>query len=207
MATDSVDLEAFMFAFVMATFSTYVMVIFNGRQQTCLNQGPVAMPTWVAVWVVVFCITLDIYYNNRHTIRYPSGGYYDGDVDADGQPHGRGVQMSGDGKFSYAGTFRHGVKDGFGKATLSDGGVYEGEWYRDMRHGYGTYVRDGSTYTGQWSADKAHGHGTLNRSNGVRMKGEWKDGMRHGQFKVEYPDGKTEEYAQFDRTFERENAF
>ena len=40
----------------------------------------------------------------------------------------------------YEGTFRNGVLHGKGKATYSDGAVYEGDWVKGVREGKRTYI-------------------------------------------------------------------
>ncbi len=56
---------------------------------------------------------------------------YEGDVDENGKPHGRG------------------------KGMFSSNNVYEGEWKNGLRHGKGTDESDnGSSYDGQWKHDK-----------------------------------------------------
>lgn len=46
--------------------------------------------------------------------------------------------------------------------AYSDGSVYSGSWYRDLKHGSGTLTwKDNITYTGQWELNQPHGKGIL----------------------------------------------
>lgn len=44
---------------------------------------------------------------------------------------------------TYVGEWKHGVRSGFGKYTLPDGTVYEGQFNLDRKHGAGTLRRHG----------------------------------------------------------------
>ena len=86
---------------------------------------------------------------------------YEGDVDENGKPHGRG------------------------KGMFSSNNVYEGEWKNGLRHGKGTDESDnGSSYDGQWKHDKRNGKGitiTTHTDGSVEYDGEFKGNMYHGE--------------------------
>lgn len=44
------------------------------------------------------------------------------------------------------------AKEGVGRLTLTNGEIYEGEFYRDMIHGEGVFTKvNGSTIRGVWN--------------------------------------------------------
>ena len=54
----------------------------------------------------------------------------------------------------YDGEWCENEKHRFGKLMQSDGGVYEGNWVRDVREDYGTYVFPNDTrYGGAWKSN------------------------------------------------------
>ena len=45
--------------------------------------------------------------------------------------------------------------------------IYEGTWKSGLRHGFGIQMwPDGSVYEGEWNNDQAHGYGRLVGKNG-----------------------------------------
>ena len=62
------------------------------------------------------------------TIECEDGRRYEGEVNGDGQPHGRGIEVRPDG-IRYEGDFRDGKPSGRGSVTCSEhAGGYEGEF-------------------------------------------------------------------------------
>ena len=99
---------------------------------------------------------------------------YRGDVDEDGEAHGRGTLfISGYGY--YAGEFRHGKAHGQGTTHWTGILTYVGE-HRDGV-GYGLGVIDnhitGEKYEGFVVNDKKHGLGKLVKSDGTVIEGTW----------------------------------
>ena len=145
----------------------------------------------------------------RQTIKFKDGSQYEGEVNAQGQPHGKGYLNSpsstGSGRRDrYEGEFKNGKKDGFGYMSYELNGAnaeYEGEWKDDKRCGKGKYnyytmgggARHGYQYEGEWLDDKEHGQGVsinddergLHLSN-IReiYEGGFKEGKRHGHGKI-----------------------
>jgi hypothetical protein len=65
---------------------------------------------------------------------------------------------------------------------------YEGQWMRDVKHGYGSYrfashrqgVPHGAQYVGQWYEGKMHGQGTYNYADGQRFHGQFDRNLKSG---------------------------
>lgn len=103
----------------------------------------------------------------------------------------------------YAGDWKNGKPEGFGRACYTTGQFYESTWKNGKNHGYGIYVdlsRDceesfvgkfseakyesgtytfgnTSTYSGHWMNNKKHGFGTSAYTDGVRETGIWEKGQ------------------------------
>ena len=143
------------------------------------------------------------------TIEFKDGSRYDGEVNAQGQPHGKGYMDSpsdtGCGRRDrYEGEFKNGKKDGFGHMSYELNGYtaeYEGEWKDDKRCGQGIYqcysmgggASHDYTYEGEWLDDKEHGFGTsVNYDQrgthlstiSEKYEGYFKEGKRHGRGKI-----------------------
>ena len=83
-----------------------------------------------------------------------------------------------------------------GKGTyirVTDKATYTGEWYNNVRHGYGVEEipsKEGTQrYEGEWKEDKRCGFGKILYANGDRYEGEWLDNLKHGQGKFYYTNG------------------
>ena len=138
-------------------------------------------------------------------IDFPDGSHYEGEVNAKGQPHGKGYMDSPSPtgclrRDRYEGEFKDGKKDGFGYMNYELNGYvaeYEGEWKDDKRCGKGAYKRysmgGGASHTykyeGEWLNDLEHGQGTQTNSDehGIHLStitevytGGFKEGKRHG---------------------------
>jgi hypothetical protein len=61
------------------------------------------------------------------------------------------------------------------------GGVADGDWVDDKRHGWGkmTFVR-GLQYEGEWAQDKTEGFGVCVYENGDQYSGDWLNDHRWG---------------------------
>ena len=83
----------------------------------------------------------------------------------------------------YEGTLHNDLPDGLGKATETDGTVYDGQWRAGMREGYGSET-DGVTgvqYIGEWHEDVWEGDGILSYGDTGRYHGQFQNGMINGQ--------------------------
>ncbi|GHS91484.1 hypothetical protein AGMMS49949_01970 [Alphaproteobacteria bacterium] len=103
----------------------------------------------------------------RAILAYPtSEDSYEGAVNKNGKPHGKGV------------------------LKYDDGRIYDGEWVNGKEHGTGTLTKpDGSTYKGDWVKGKKHGTGILTTADGSTDKGDWVNGKRQGKGEQTYKDG------------------
>lgn len=56
--------------------------------------------------------------------------------------------------------------------------IYEGQWYKDKRHGHGVLRVPGHyTYCGEWSHNSRTGNGILMYEDGRREEGAWENGQ------------------------------
>jgi len=75
----------------------------------------------------------------------------------------------------YEGKFYKGLRHDYGKFTY-DSIVYEGDYENDMKkHGKETY-HDGSYYSGNWKDDKQHGEGVFVDESGEKSSGLFENG-------------------------------
>lgn len=116
----------------------------------------------------------------------------------------------------YEGDLKNGLREGFGKLTLSDGSIYEGGFENDVPsdadatlsfsdgrlyqgtfingqiQGYGTLDwPNGDVYNGTFNANSITGSGTFFWASGnVTYTGTLQDGLRHGLGVMSWPDGR-----------------
>ena len=80
----------------------------------------------------------------------------------------------------YEGEFVKGYKEGYGRFYIA-GEIYQGYYKNGKKDGHGKYTwPDGDSYVGQWKNDKQQGEGTYTWSNGSKYSGLWKDDRRDG---------------------------
>ena len=106
---------------------------------------------------------------------------------------GRKKKVYRDGN-KYDGDFVEDKRQGKGTyIRVTDKATYTGEWYNNVRHGYGVEEipsKEGTQrYEGEWKEDKRCGFGKILYANGDRYEGEWLDNLRHGQGKFYYTNG------------------
>ncbi|RDX76652.1 Phosphatidylinositol 4-phosphate 5-kinase 9, partial [Mucuna pruriens] len=91
---------------------------------------------------------------------------------------------------SYSGSLLGNTPEGRGKYVWSDGCVYEGEWRRGMKNGFGKIQwPSGVSYEGEYSGGYIHGTGTYVRSDNLTYKGRWRLNLKHGLGYQVYPNG------------------
>ncbi|CAF1420917.1 unnamed protein product [Adineta ricciae] len=119
-------------------------------------------------------------------IDYDNEDIYEGELDNEDRPHGRGVYThhteAGEVQVGvYDGEWQNGKKHGEGAHHYRNGDVYNGSWQNGLRHGHGTYTYHKKTanqsvkYVGNWENDQKHGKGTMTFSNGDKYEGDWKN--------------------------------
>jgi hypothetical protein len=129
------------------------------------------------------------------------------------------------GNIQYTGDFSMGLRNGKGTATFSDGSTYSGDWVNNMMEGNGTYsfgrqykykgefkankfegqgvlMTPEGEHKGEFKNSKPHGPGSMTSSrSGNRLKGNWVNGKKEGDFLLIRSDG-TEEKVKFSRDIE-----
>lgn len=132
------------------------------------------------------------YMNGYGLMVYADGEKYDGEW-ADGKRHGQGTYFYASGA-KYEGAWVDG--DRHGKGThyyVNPSGKYVGDFYKDVRHGFGIediHVPEGTQhYEGEWQNGKRHGKGKMIGIDGETYEGEYQEGKRHGRGKCVLPDG------------------
>ncbi len=82
----------------------------------------------------------------------------------------------------YKGSYKNGLKDGFGEWMHPDGDNYRGKFKAGMKRGRGVYTfENGEKYEGYFKRDKKHGLGSYIYGNGEIFKGEFKNNIRDGK--------------------------
>lgn len=129
---------------------------------------------------------------------------YEGEVDENGNPDGKGKWQFSDGtQLVYEGEFLNDY--GFGTFTFLDGATYEGDIKTKpskdpnsrgnfVRHGKGKFIwPSGEIYIGDWLDNKMEGHGKITYAKGAQYEGNFKNELRHGYGIYIYKDGTKEE--------------
>ena len=98
---------------------------------------------------------------NFFKVERVDGSVYEGPLDKDKEPHGKGVEKRNGGEYEYHGDWVHGAKQGDGMERDSlKGEEYVGDFHANLRHGKGKLVRgDGYEYEGDWAQNLPHGEG------------------------------------------------
>jgi len=135
------------------------------------------------------------------TINYKDGSVYNGEVNAAGVPHGKGMLREripndyAEWYDVYEGIFENG-KMVRGSVQFADDTTYEGEMLDGKFHGRGVWVfksicggRD-IRYEGEFRNDRRNGYGVYSDSKGDVYEGEWRDSKKNGNFIVRTADGK-----------------
>ena len=80
--------------------------------------------------------------------------------------------------------------NGYGVATFSDGGRYEGNFVNEVKTGHGTYTySDGGRYQGNFENDLMNGYGVYEYADGNSYEGDFVNGMKSGYGVYKYSDG------------------
>ena len=98
-------------------------------------------------------------------MKWSNGAEYKGSF-KDGIKHGFGTYTWPNNEQKYVGNWHEGQRTGEAILTFKDGSSYEGGWVNDMKEGKGVYTySDGSKYEGYWKNDEKDGEGTLTFSS------------------------------------------
>ena len=77
-----------------------------------------------------------------------------------------------------------------GGVKTSSSWSYEGQYYKDKRHGMGTMkAGDGTTYVGSWQNDLFHGYGEIAYADGTQYSGNFVEGQYSGHGSLRLPSG------------------
>lgn len=119
---------------------------------------------------------------------------YDGDLDANGRKHGRGILRYVDGNV-YEGTFLAGQRHGYGILRYANGDIYEGQWRNGKKEGQAKFIfkSTGDIYDGSWVADKRQGHGVYVYADNSVYEGTFLNNRKNGHGKFSYPSGEVHE--------------
>ncbi|KAI8128710.1 MORN repeat-containing protein 3 [Lucilia cuprina] len=128
----------------------------------------------------------------RQTFYYPGGGTYHG-YWLNSQHHRFGVKESKK-HLIYDGQWSRGKRHGYGmmRRRLEDGTmerIYMGEWYDDMKSGEGKQFYEDGVYYGWWKNNRRHGLGIKWFKNGNIFMGEWQADAYHGLGVMFYANG------------------
>ena len=134
-----------------------------------------------------------LYYNDSEYsggiamhIEWNNGTVYDGDVNEEKQPHGKGRIVFPEGDH-YEGDFYENTLTGEGVYTYTSGTVYRGHMINAIRNGYGESSFDnGTSYKGYWEDGLREGEGEQIYQDGFVYKGSWKNDLREGEGSLEY---------------------
>ena len=111
-----------------------------------------------------------------------NNGYYEGEVNYNGEEHGQGTFVWDNGD-KYVGQFAYRKFSGTGTYYYASGAKYVGQWSNDLKNGKGTmYFANGNIYEGNWINDKENGFGKETYKWGY-YEGQWKDGKWFGKGK------------------------
>jgi len=100
------------------------------------------------------------------------GSFYEGEFRA-GEISGTGYKYNASKETEYTGEFVEGAYQGHGVMRCKNKFVYEGDFYEEMRHGYGELneFKINQVYKGQWYYGKRHGQGVQRYADGSSYTG------------------------------------
>lgn len=121
-------------------------------------------------------------------ILFANGDSYSGEWD-NNTFNGVGKYIYGDGVSSYEGSWKDGLKDGYGYYRTPEF-AYRGEWEKGWMDGDGVFVfKNGDRYEGSVHENKIEGSGTYRYANGNVYEGEFTDGKIDGLGRFTFKDG------------------
>lgn len=125
---------------------------------------------------------------NGHGIRkFANGDLYDGQY-SDGYQSGLGMFISQEQGWKYEGQWQMGRMTGDGTCQWRDGTMYKGTWRNCAKEGHGTLTyADGSKVECTFVNEFPQGRGVKTFPDGSVYKGEFHQGLFHGQGKYRQP--------------------
>ncbi|KAM3139631.1 hypothetical protein pb186bvf_008276 [Paramecium bursaria] len=113
--------------------------------------------------------------------------YYKGEF-LDGKQNGFGHEETTE--FTYDGSFKLGVKEGYGELVFKTGNKYLGQFSKNQYHGNGTFeYSDGRRYEGNWVYGVMQGKGIFTWPDGREYSGDYKNNLKDGQGTFKYSNG------------------
>ena len=99
-------------------------------------------------------------------INYEDGGGYQGEVDDDGRPDGRGILLLPS-RYFYEGYFKAGKLNGLGRRIKVDTTLCQGEWVGNVGHGYlANHWPNDDHYEGFYYQGDRHVYGKFTYADG-----------------------------------------
>ncbi|MBS0615082.1 MAG: hypothetical protein JSR58_00840 [Verrucomicrobia bacterium] len=119
-------------------------------------------------------------------INFPNGDVYEGQVNSQGKPHGKGTltysPSNQEERIKYVGEFQDGALTGTGAVYWKDGDIGEGQFVNGKQHGPGTRQSVDGTYCQGIFIDNAMtGKGVIKLPDGTVYTGMIVDGQAHGK--------------------------
>ena len=90
---------------------------------------------------------------------------------------------------TYYGEFSNNKREGYGKALLNDGSIYEGTFKNGWRSNGILKFKNGDTYTGSFKDGAFNGDGKFLFANGNLYTGQFKNGNYYGKANIKYASG------------------
>ena len=136
------------------------------------------------------CVGSDVkeFNNCLAKVRYSDGSTYEGSF-KNGMRDGFGKFQFQNGE-TYEGSYKDNKTEGIGKGIYENGDTYEGSYREGKREGFGKYIfKNGNIYEGMEGNNNANGKGKLTFSNGNYIESDFVDGKANGEGKY-FKDGK-----------------
>lgn len=95
--------------------------------------------------------------------------------------HGKGREFWTSDKSVYDGEYFKGEREGFGTFSVNGRVVYEGSWKKGKMHGKGKHSMVDREYTGDFQDGVFQGFGIMRQINNDNLyEGEFREGLREG---------------------------